>query len=43
MDLKEYFKDADMVLVGIGEAFQDKFENISIADEKNITILEYSL
>ena len=40
MDLKEYFKDADMVLVGIGEAFQDKFENISIADEKNITILE---
>lgn len=40
MDLKEYFKDADMVLVGVGEAFQDKFENIAVADEKNITILE---
>lgn len=40
MDLKEYFKDADMVLVGIGEAFQDRFEDIKIEDEKNITILE---
>ena len=40
MDLKEFFKDADMILVGIGEKFQDKFEQIKIVDEKNITILE---
>ncbi len=40
MNLSEYFKDADMVLVGIGEAFQDKFENVEVADEKNITILD---
>ena len=40
MDLKEFFQDADMILVGIGEKFQDKFEGIDIADEKNITVLE---
>ena len=40
MKLKEFFQDADMILVGIGENFQDKFEGIEIADEKNITILE---
>ena len=26
MNLKEFFQDADMILVGIGEQFQDKFE-----------------
>ena len=40
MILKEFFQDADMILVGIGEKFQDKFEGIDIADEKNITVLE---
>lgn len=40
MNLNEFFKDADMVLVGIGEKFQDKFEGIEIVDERNITILE---
>lgn len=40
MELKEYIKDADLVLVGIGEEFQDKFENIEVVDEKNITIFE---
>lgn len=40
MDLKEYFKDADMVLVGIGEVFQDKFEDIEVSDKKNVSILE---
>ena len=40
MILKEFFQDADMILVGIGEKFQDKFEEIDIADEKNITVLE---
>ena len=40
MDLKEFFQDADMILVGIGEQFQDKFEGVDIADEKNVTVLE---
>ena len=40
MDLKEFVKDADMVLIGIGEEFQDKFENIEVVDEKNPTIFE---
>lgn len=40
MDLKDFFKDADMVLVGIGEAFQDRFENVEVADEKNVSLLE---
>lgn len=40
MDLKEFFQDADMILVGIGEQFQDRFEGIDIADEKNVTVLE---
>ena len=40
MNLKEFFQDADMILVGIGEKFQDEFEGIAIADEKNITVLE---
>ena len=38
MNLKEYIDDADLVLVGIGETFQDKFETIKVQDEKNITI-----
>lgn len=40
MNLKEYIDDADLVLVGIGETFQDKFETIKVQDEKNITIFE---
>lgn len=40
MNLKDYIDEADLVLVGIGEGFQDKFENVEIADEKNITIFE---
>lgn len=40
MNLNEFFQDADMVLVGIGEKFQDKFENIEAADEKEFSILE---
>ena len=40
MNLKEYIADADLVLVGIGEKFQDKFENIKVRDEKNLTIFE---
>lgn len=40
MDLKEFFQDADMILIGIGEKFQDKFEEIEVVDEKNNTVLE---
>lgn len=40
MDLNEYLKDVDMVLVGVGEDFQDRFTNISVADNKNVTVLE---
>lgn len=42
MDLKSVLKDADMVLVGIGENFQERFENIKIENEKKATIfVEY--
>ena len=40
MNLKEYIDEADLVLIGIGEAFQDKFETIKVEDEKNLTIFE---
>ena len=40
MNLNEYIKDADMVLVGIGESFQEQFTSIEIENEKQITILE---
>ncbi len=40
MDLNEIIQDSDMVLVGIGECFQEKFENIAVADENRITIYE---
>ena len=40
MNLKEYMEDADLVLVGIGENFQDKFESVEVADDKNLTIFE---
>lgn len=40
MNLNEFLKDADMVLVGIGETFQDKFEGVEVEDEKNPTIFE---
>ena len=38
MDLKEFLKDADMVLVGIGEAFQEKFECVEVEEKKKGTI-----
>ena len=40
MNLKEIINDSDMVLVGIGESFQEKFETILVEDDKNITLLE---
>ena len=40
MNLNEVLKDTDMVLVGLGEVFQDKFESLILADEKNPTIFE---
>ena len=40
MDINSVLKDADMVLIGIGETFQEKFENIKVKDEKNVTIFE---
>ena len=40
MNMKELIKDADMVLVGIGEAFQEKFENIEELNEKKADIFE---
>ena len=40
MNLKEYIEEADLVLIGIGECFQDKFDSIKVADKKNVTIFE---
>ena len=40
MNINEFIKDADMILVGIGEEFQEKFENMEVLDEKNFSILE---
>lgn len=40
MNLSEIINDSDMILVGIGEVFQDKFENINIKDHKNSTIFD---
>ena len=40
MNLKEYIEDADLILVGVGEVFQDKFENIEVLNEKEPTIFE---
>jgi len=40
MNLSEIINDSDMILVGIGEVFQDKFENINIKDYKNSTIFD---
>ena len=40
MELIEALKDFEMVLVGIGEEFQDKFENISLGNKNNPTIFE---
>lgn len=40
MNLSELIKDSDMILVGIGEGFQDNFDNIEIKDKKNSTIFE---
>lgn len=40
MNLKEYIDEADLVLVGIGEAFQDQFKTIEVENEKNLTIFE---
>lgn len=40
MNLKEYIDEADLVLIGIGETFQDSFETIEVVNEKNLTIFE---
>ena len=40
MNLNDIIKESDMVLVGIGEEFQDKFVEVPIENEKNITIFE---
>ena len=40
MNLKEILMETDMVLVGIGEDFQDTFEEIEVKDDKNVTIFE---
>ena len=40
MNLKEVISQSDMVLIGIGEDFQDNFELVEVQDEKNITIFE---
>lgn len=40
MDLRQYLRDADMVLVGIGEVFQEKFLDIEVSDKENLTIFE---
>ena len=40
MNLNEVLRDADMILVGIGEEFQEKFLDFPLFDEKNPTILE---
>lgn len=40
MNLKEYIEEADLVLVGLGEVFQEKFKNIEVKNEKEPTIFE---
>lgn len=40
MNLNEIIKESDMILVGIGEVFQDNFESVTVKDEKNVTIFE---
>ena len=39
MNFKEVINDSDMILVGIGESFQENFSSI-ILDEKNISVIE---
>lgn len=39
MNLKDRFNDSDMILIGIGESFQEKFESIVI-DDKNISVVD---
>lgn len=40
MKLNELIKDSDIILIGIGEAFQDNFESVDVKDKKNVTIFE---
>ena len=40
MDLKTIINDSEMVLVGIGESFQEKFEIFNKLDEKNVSVVE---
>ena len=40
MMLKEMINDSDMILIGIGESFQDKFIDLPMVDEKNISVIE---
>ena len=39
MNLRDIINDSDMILVGIGESFQDDFSSIVI-DDKNISVVE---
>ena len=39
MNLRDIINDSDMILVGIGESFQDDFSSISI-DDKNISVVD---
>ena len=40
MDLKNILKESDMVLVGIGECFQEQFNAIKVDDDKNLSVVE---
>ena len=39
MNLRDIINDSDMILVGIGESFQEDFSSIAI-DDKNISIVD---
>lgn len=41
MNLKDRFDDSDMILIGIGESFQEKFESIIIEDKNSSAVEEY--
>ena len=40
MNISEIIQESDMVLIGIGEVFQEQFEEIAVKDINNITIIE---
>ena len=39
MNLRDIINDSDMILVGIGESFQEDFSSIAI-DDKNISVVD---